>query len=39
MFTCVFGGAVTGSLPPGAEDAYANWLILGLIAQFALSPE
>ncbi|MFC3490943.1 ABC transporter permease [Glycomyces rhizosphaerae] len=36
MFTYVFGGAVTGSLPPGAEDEYVNWLIPGLIAQFAL---
>lgn len=36
MFTYVFGGAVTASLPLGAEDAYINWLIPGLIAQFAL---
>jgi ABC transporter DrrB family efflux protein len=36
MFTYVFGGAVTASLPPGAENEYVNWLIPGLIAQFAL---
>ncbi|GAB3644485.1 ABC transporter permease [Glycomyces tarimensis] len=36
MFTYVFGGAVSATLPPGAEDAYVNWLIPGLIAQFAL---
>lgn len=36
MFTNVFGGAVEGALPPAAAGAYVNWLIPGLIAQFAL---
>jgi ABC-2 type transport system permease protein/oleandomycin transport system permease protein len=36
MFTNVFGGAVEAALPPAAAGAYVNWLIPGLIAQFAL---
>lgn len=36
MFTNVFGGAVEQALPPAAAGAYVNWLIPGLIAQFAL---
>jgi ABC transporter DrrB family efflux protein len=36
MFTYVFGGAVEGALPPAAAGRYVNWLIPGLLAQFAL---
>jgi ABC transporter DrrB family efflux protein len=36
MFTYVFGGAVQGALPPAAAGKYVNWLIPGLLAQFAL---
>jgi len=36
MFTSVFGGAVQAALPPAAAGRYANWLIPGLLAQFAL---
>jgi ABC transporter DrrB family efflux protein len=36
MFTYVFGGAVQGALPPAAAGHYANWLLPGLLAQFAL---
>jgi ABC transporter DrrB family efflux protein len=36
MFTYVFGGAVQGALPPAAAGRYVNWLIPGLLAQFAL---
>jgi len=36
MFTYVFGGAVQGALPPAAGDRYVNWLVPGLLAQFAL---
>jgi ABC transporter DrrB family efflux protein len=36
MFTYVFGGAVQGALPPAAAGSYVNWLIPGLLAQFAL---
>jgi ABC transporter DrrB family efflux protein len=36
MFTYVFGGAVQGALPPAADGRYVNWLIPGLLAQFAL---
>jgi ABC transporter DrrB family efflux protein len=36
MFTYVFGGAVQGTLPPAAAGRYVNWLIPGLLAQFAL---
>lgn len=36
MFTAVFGGAVAGALPPAAAGRYVNWLVPGLLAQFAL---
>jgi ABC transporter DrrB family efflux protein len=36
MFTYVFGGAIQGTLPPAAAGNYVNWLIPGLLAQFAL---
>jgi ABC transporter DrrB family efflux protein len=36
MFTYVFGGAIQGALPPAAAGKYVNWLIPGLLAQFAL---
>jgi ABC transporter DrrB family efflux protein len=36
MFTSVFGGAVAGVLPPAAGGTYVNWLVPGLLAQFAL---
>jgi ABC transporter DrrB family efflux protein len=36
MFTYVFGGAIQGALPAAAAGSYVNWLIPGLLAQFAL---
>ena len=36
MFTYVFGGAIQGDLPPAAAGRYVNWLLPGLLAQFAL---
>jgi ABC transporter DrrB family efflux protein len=36
MFTYVFGGAIQTALPPAAHGRYVNWLIPGLLAQFAL---
>jgi ABC transporter DrrB family efflux protein len=36
MFTSVFGGAVQQALPPAAAGRYVNWLLPGLLAQFAL---
>src|SRR5690348_11219862 len=36
MFTAVFGGAVQAALPPAAAGRYVNWLVPGLLAQFAL---
>jgi ABC transporter DrrB family efflux protein len=36
MFTYVFGGAIQQALPPAAAGRYVNWLIPGLLAQFAL---
>jgi ABC transporter DrrB family efflux protein len=36
MFTSVFGGAVQAALPPAAAGRYVNWLLPGLLAQFAL---
>src|SRR5574341_1149098 len=36
MFTYVFGGAVGATLPAAAAGRYANWLVPGLLAQFAL---
>jgi ABC transporter DrrB family efflux protein len=36
MFTSVFGGAIQAALPPAATGRYVNWLLPGLLAQFAL---
>jgi ABC transporter DrrB family efflux protein len=36
MFSYVFGGAIHGALPPAAAGRYVNWLLPGLLAQFAL---
>jgi ABC transporter DrrB family efflux protein len=36
MFTYVFGGAIQGALPSAAAGSYVNWLVPGLLAQFAL---
>lgn len=36
MFTSVFGGAVQPVLPSAADGKYVNWLVPGLLAQFAL---
>jgi ABC-2 type transport system permease protein/oleandomycin transport system permease protein len=36
MFGSVFGGAVGQALPPGTDGRYVNWLVPGLLAQFAL---
>ncbi|HEV8649161.1 MAG TPA: ABC transporter permease [Actinomycetes bacterium] len=36
LFTYMFGGAIQGALPPAAAGSYVNWLIPGLLAQFAL---
>lgn len=36
MFTYVFGGAIRGTIPPAAAGRYVNWLVPGLLAQFAL---
>jgi ABC transporter DrrB family efflux protein len=36
MFTYVFGGAIQQALPPAAAGRYVNWLLPGLLAQFAL---
>jgi ABC transporter DrrB family efflux protein len=36
MFTYVFGGAIQPTIPPAAAGRYVNWLIPGLLAQFAL---
>ena len=36
MFTYVFGGAIQAAIPPVAAGRYVNWLIPGLLAQFAL---
>lgn len=36
MFTAVFGGAIEPALPPAAAGKYVNWLVPGLVAQFAL---
>jgi ABC transporter DrrB family efflux protein len=36
MFTYVFGGAIQAALPPAAAGRYVNWLLPGLLAQFAL---
>jgi len=36
LFTNVFGGAVGGTIPAAAGGRYINWLLPGLLAQFAL---
>jgi ABC transporter DrrB family efflux protein len=36
MFTYVFGGAVQAAMPAAAGGKYVNWLVPGLLAQFAL---
>src|SRR5262245_21470758 len=36
LFPYVFGGAIAGALPAAAAGAYINWLIPGLLVQFAL---
>src|SRR5215207_8235719 len=36
MFTYDFGGAIQNALPPAAAGRYVNWLLPGLLAQFAL---
>jgi ABC transporter DrrB family efflux protein len=35
LFTYVFGGAITASLPPAAGGEYLNWLVPGLMIQVA----
>jgi ABC transporter DrrB family efflux protein len=35
LFTYVFGGAITASLPPVAGGEYLNWLVPGLMIQVA----
>jgi ABC transporter DrrB family efflux protein len=36
LFNYVFGGAIVLALPPAAAGSYVNWLVPGLLAQFAL---
>jgi ABC transporter DrrB family efflux protein len=36
LFTYVFGGAIENSIPRAAAGKYINWLLPGLLAQFAL---
>ncbi|HET7088884.1 MAG TPA: ABC transporter permease [Anaerolineae bacterium] len=36
LFNYVFGGAIVLALPPAAAGSYVNWLMPGLLAQFAL---
>jgi ABC transporter DrrB family efflux protein len=36
LFNYVFGGAIELALPPAAGSDYVNWLVPGLLAQFAL---
>jgi len=36
MFLYVFGGAIETALPPAAGGSYVNWLIPGILAQFAV---
>ena len=36
LFTYVFGGAIRQALPAAAAGRYVNWLLPGLLAQFAL---
>jgi ABC transporter DrrB family efflux protein len=36
MFLYVFGGAIQAALPPAADGSYVNWLVPGILAQFAV---
>ena len=36
LFTFVFGGAITGTLPDAAGGEYINWLIPGLLVQVSV---
>ena len=36
LFTFVFGGAITGTLPEAAGGEYINWLIPGLLVQVSV---
>lgn len=36
MFLFVFGGAIQAALPPAADGSYVNWLVPGILAQFAV---
>jgi ABC transporter DrrB family efflux protein len=36
LFTYVFGGAIENTIPRAAAGKYINWLLPGLLAQFAL---
>ncbi len=36
LFLYVFGGAIEAALPPAAGGAYVNWLVPGILAQFAV---
>jgi ABC transporter DrrB family efflux protein len=36
LFTYVFGGAIGQAIPPIADGKYVNWLIPGLMVQFAV---
>ncbi len=36
LFTFVFGGAITGTLPAAAGGEYINWLIPGLLVQVSV---
>jgi ABC-type multidrug transport system permease subunit len=35
-FLYVFGGAIEAVLPPAAGGSYINWLVPGILAQFAV---
>ena len=36
LFLFVFGGAIEAALPAAADGAYVNWLVPGILAQFAV---
>ncbi|HEX5994308.1 MAG TPA: ABC transporter permease [Jiangellales bacterium] len=36
LFLYVFGGAIEAALPPAANGEYVNWLVPGILAQFAV---
>jgi len=36
MFLFVFGGAIQAALPPAADGSYVNWLVPGILTQFAV---